>query len=211
MTEDQNMIYQSALNFANEFMIPYANEWDQKCQSPISVYKEAGKLGFASIYTGTEYGGSGMDRVSSTLVMEALGTACVSTSSYVSILNMNCWILDTFASEKLKAEWLPQLTTVEKFSSYCLTEPGSGSDAAGMKTFAKKEGGDYVINGSKCFITNGGASDVYVVICKTGENERSAILVPADAKGVSFGKPEVKMGWHASPTAMIMFDNVRVP
>lgn len=152
-----------------------------------------------------------MDRVCASLVMEALGTACVSTSSYMSILNLNCWVLDTYASEELKKNWLPALTSIELLSSYCLTEPGSGSDSAGMKTFAKKDGGDYVINGSKCFITNGGSSDVYVVILKTGENERSAILVPRDAKGLSFGKPENKMGWRASPTQAIMFDNVRVP
>ncbi|EAS01437.1 acyl-CoA dehydrogenase (macronuclear) [Tetrahymena thermophila SB210] len=211
LTEDQVLVQQAALNFTKEHLLPFASEWDQKSQSPIEVYKEAGKLGFACIYSSPDHGGSGMDRVSASLVFEALATACVSTSSYLSILNMNHWIIDTYGNEKQKAEWLPQLSTVEKFSSYCLTEPGSGSDAANMKTFAKKDGGDYVINGSKCFISNAGFSDLYVVMCKTGENERSCILVPSDAKGLSFGKPEVKMGWHASPTASITFDNVRVP
>lgn len=209
--EEHVAIQRLALDFTKENMLPFAKEWDLKSYNPIEVYKKAAALGLTAIYARTDYGGSGMDRLAASLVMEALGSACVSTSSYLSIINLNCWIIDHWGSDEIRKEWLPAFASTDLFSSYCLTEPGSGSDSAAMKTFAKKDGGDYVINGSKCFITNGGASDAYVVILKTGENERSCIIVPKDAKGVSFGIPETKMGWKASPTAAVIFDNVRVP
>jgi len=173
--------------------------------------KQAAQLGFAAIYCSPDFGGSGLNRLAASLVFEALATACVPTSAYLSIHNMNCWLIDTFGNKDQKEKWLTEMTGMNMFSSYCLTEPNSGSDAGSMKTSAKKAGGDYVINGSKCFISGGGISDVYLLMCLTNDKEKSCVIVPKDAKGLSFGKQELKMGWKSSPTTVVTFDNVRVP
>lgn len=145
------------------------------------------------------------------MIFEALSYGCISNAAFLSIENMCAWMVATFGSEEQKTTLLPQLMTLEKFSSYCLTEPNSGSDAKAMKTFAKKDGSDWVINGSKCFISGGSVSDIYLVMCKTGDKEVSCILVEKGTKGLSFGKFEEKMGWRSSPTTTVTLDNVRVP
>lgn len=152
-----------------------------------------------------------MSRLDASLIFEALATGDVATSAFLSIHNMCCWMIDSFGSQALKEEYLPTAFTMDKICSYCLTEPGSGSDAAGMLTFAKEEGDSYVLNGSKIFISGGSVSDLYVVMCKTGEKEVSAILVEKDTPGLSFGKKELKMGWKNQPTTMVMFEDCKVP
>ncbi|KRX04947.1 Acyl-CoA dehydrogenase/oxidase, N-terminal and middle domain [Pseudocohnilembus persalinus] len=200
-----------ALNFAKEKLLPYAEEWDQKSEFPKETIKEAADLGFGAIYTSADYGGCDLGRLAASVIFEALSTADVATAAYLSIHNMNCYILDNFGNEEQKNKLLTEMAPLNLFSSYCLTEPGTGSDSKNMKTFAKEDGGDFVINGQKCFISGGGVSDLYFVMLMTGENEVSTIVVPKDAKGISFGAKEKKMGWKASPTTQVMFDDCRVP
>jgi alkylation response protein AidB-like acyl-CoA dehydrogenase len=172
------------------------------------------ELGFAGVYVREDVGGSGLSRLDAALIFEQLSMGCVATSSFVTIHNMCSWMIDRFASEELRRAYLPKLMRMEMIASYCLTEPGSGSDAASMSTKAVRDGGDYVLNGSKAFISGGGFSDLYVVMARTGEAGAggvSAFLVEAGTPGLSFGKKEEKMGWKAQPTAMVMFDGVRVP
>ena len=212
LTEDQKTIQESAYLFAkNEFM-PFAREWDEKKIFPKDVYRKAAEMGFSSIYTSENYGGAGLGRLEASLIFEGLATGCVGSSAYLSIHNMCCWMIDSFGTEEQKIKWLPRMSSMELFSSYCLTEPNSGSDAFAMRTTAKLEGENYVINGTKAFIS--GDSDIFLVMCKTNENEVTCIAVEREhstGKGLSFGKNEHKMGWNVQPTQMVIFEDLKVP
>ncbi len=214
LTAEQNLIRQTAADFAAEKLRPYAAEWDEKKHFPVDVIREAASLGFAGLYVNEDVGGSALSRFDAVLVFEQLSQGCVSTAAYISIHNMCSWMIDRFASDEMRKELLPQLTSMELLSSYCLTEPGSGSDAAGLKTRAVKEGDDYILNGSKQFISGAGVSDVYVVMARTGQDGPkgvSTFIVRKDDKGVSFGANEKKMGWNSQPTRQVIFDEVRIP
>jgi alkylation response protein AidB-like acyl-CoA dehydrogenase len=202
---------QAALSFANAEMKPHANHWDEHHIFPKETFKAAGQLGFGGLFAKSDHGGSELSRLSGSVVLEALATGCLTSSAYISIHNMVGSIIDKYGDEAQRAKWMPQINSFEWCSSYCLTEPGSGSDAGAMKTSAKEDGGDFVLNGSKMFISGGDASNLYLVFCKTGEKETSAIVVEQGTPGLSFGKRERKMGWNAQPTTLVTFDNVRVP
>ena len=214
LTPEQILIRQTAADFAAERLRPFAGEWDEKKHFPVDVIREAAGLGFAGLYVNEDVGGSALSRFDAVLVFEQLSQGCVSTAAYISIHNMCSWMIDRFGSEEMRKEWLPQLTTMELLSSYCLTEPGSGSDAAGLKTRAVKDGGDYVLNGAKQFISGAGVSDVYIVMARTGQDGSKGIstfIVRKDDKGVSFGANEKKMGWNSQPTRQVIFEDVRIP
>ena len=215
LSEDQTAIQDMARTFAADRLAPNAAEWDEKAHFPKDIYREAATLGLAAMYTGEQHGGSGLGRMEAALVFEALAEGCVSTSAFLSIHNMVSWMVDSFGSDETRAEYLPQLCSMEQFASYCLTEPGSGSDAASLKTSAQTHGNaDYKLNGGKAFISGGGTSDVYLVMARTsddGPKGVSAFLVPKDAKGISFGKTEQKMGWNSQPTAQVMLDDCVIP
>lgn len=214
LTEDQHAIQDMARRFTADAITPHAAEWDAQHHFPRETIKEAAELGFAAIYVSEASGGIGLGRLESALIMEALAYGCPTTSAFISIHNMAAWMIDTFAGDDLKARYLPDLVTMERMASYCLTEPGSGSDAAALRTVARRDGGDYVVNGTKQFISGGGVNDVYVVMVRTGEDGPkgiSCLVVDRDTPGVSFGAPERKLGWNASPTAQVIFDNARVP
>lgn len=208
---DEVALQEAALSFADSEMKPYADEWDEHHIFPKETFKAAGKLGFGGLFANSDHGGSELSRLSGSVILEALATGCVTSSVYVSIHNMVGSTIDKYAGEAQRAMWMPQLNSFEWCSSYCLTEPGSGSDAGAMKTTAKEDGGDLVLNGSKMFISGGDASDLYLVFCKTGEKEISAVVVEQGTPGLGFGKRERKMGWNAQPTTLVTFDNVRVP
>ena len=213
-TEDQIAIRETAEKFTADRITPFAAEWDEKSHYPVDVWKAAGELGFGAIYVSEDSGGIGLGRVEAALIMEAMAYGCPSTSSFISIHNMVAWMIDQFGGQDLKDRFLPDLVTMEKIGSYCLTEPGSGSDAAALKTSARRDGDDYVLNGTKQFISGGGYNDVYVVMARTGDDGPkgiSALVVEKDMEGLSFGAPEKKLGWNSSPTAQVIFDNVRVP
>ncbi|PEQ11503.1 acyl-CoA dehydrogenase [Novosphingobium sp. PC22D] len=214
LTEDQLAIQDTARKFTEDRITPFAAEWDEKHHYPVDVWKAAGELGFGAIYVSEESGGIGLGRLEAALIMEAMSYGCPATSAYVSIHNMAAWMIDSFASQDIKDRYLPELVTMEKIASYCLTEPGSGSDAAALKTSAKRDGDAYVLNGTKQFISGGGVNDVYVVMARTGEHKTKGIscfVVDKDTPGVSFGAPEKKLGWNASPTAQVIFEDARVP
>jgi acyl-CoA dehydrogenase len=214
LTDDQLAIQDMARKFTADRITPFAAQWDEEHHYPVDVWKAAGELGFGAIYVKEENGGIGLGRLDAALIMEAMSYGCPATSAYISIHNMVAWMIDSFAGEELQGRYLPQLVTMEKIASYCLTEPGSGSDAAALKTTAKLDGDHYVVNGTKQFISGGGYNDVYVVMVRTGgEGAKgvSALVIDKDMPGVSFGAPEKKLGWNASPTAQVIFDNVRVP
>ncbi|MDE2404032.1 MAG: acyl-CoA dehydrogenase family protein [Sphingomonadales bacterium] len=214
LTEDQLAIQDMARKFTADRITPFAAKWDEEHHYPVDVWKAAGELGFGAIYVSEEMGGIGLGRLEAALIMEAMSYGCPATSAYVSIHNMAAWMIDTFGGEDLKKHYLPQLVGMDRIASYCLTEPGSGSDAAALRTTAARDGDHYVLNGTKQFISGGGYNDVYVVMCRTGaEGPKgiSAVIVEKDMPGLSFGPPEKKLGWNASPTAQVMFDNVRVP
>ncbi|WP_232494156.1 acyl-CoA dehydrogenase family protein [Novosphingobium kaempferiae] len=214
LTEDQLAIQETARKFTADRITPFAAEWDEKHHYPVDVWKAAGELGFGAIYVSEENGGIGLSRLDAALIMEAMSYGCPATSAYVSIHNMGAWMIDAFGDQQLKDRYLPELVTMEKIASYCLTEPGSGSDAAALKTTARLDGDAYVLNGTKQFISGGGVNDVYLVMARTGEHKSrgiSCFVVDKDTPGVSFGAPEKKLGWNASPTAQVIFDNARVP
>lgn len=214
LTEDQLAIQDMARKFTADAITPHAAEWDEKAHFPRDVIKQAAELGFASIYVSEESGGIGLGRLEAALIMEAMAYGCPATSAFISIHNMASWMIDTFGSAEVKAKYLPDLISMEKMASYCLTEPGSGSDAAALKTSAKLEGDHYVVNGGKQFISGAGVNDVYVTMVRTGDNGPKGItclVIDKDMPGVSFGAKEKKLGWNASPTAQVMFDNVKVP
>lgn len=214
LTEDQLAIQETARKFTADRITPFAAEWDEKHHYPVDVWKAAGELGFGAIYVSEENGGIGLSRLDAALIMEAMSYGCPATSAYVSIHNMGAWMIDAFGDQQLKDRYLPELVTMEKIASYCLTEPGSGSDAAALKATARLDGDAYVLNGTKQFISGGGVNDVYLVMARTGEHKSrgiSCFVVDKDTPGVSFGAPEKKLGWNASPTAQVIFDNARVP
>jgi len=214
LSEDQRAIQETARKFTEERITPFAAEWDETRHYPVDVWKAAGELGFGAIYVSEHSGGIGLGRLEAALIMEAMSYGCPATSAYVSIHNMAAWMIDTFGRQELKDRYLPDLVTMEKIASYCLTEPGSGSDAAALKTTARLDGDHYVLNGTKQFISGGGYNDVYVVMVRTGEHKTkgiSCLVVDKDTPGVSFGAPERKLGWNASPTAQMIFEDARVP
>jgi len=214
LTDDQLAIQEVAQKFTADRITPFAAEWDEKHHYPVDVWKAAGELGFGAIYVSEASGGIGLGRLEAALIMEAMAYGCPATSAYVSIHNMVAWMIDSFADDALKAKYLPELVTMEKIASYCLTEPGRGSDAAALKTTARLDGDHYVLNGTKQFISGAGYNDVYVVMVRTGGDGAkgvSAVVVEKDMPGVSFGAPEKKLGWNSSPTAQVIFDNVKVP
>ncbi|CAM3134992.1 acyl-CoA dehydrogenase family protein [Asticcacaulis taihuensis] len=210
LDDDQLMVQEAAQRFAYDRLRPNAGEWDAYKHFPVDVMREAAVLGFAAIYTQEEHGGSGMSRLDAVLIFEQLSRGCIATAAFLSIHNMCTWMIDSFGSTDLRSRFVPKLTGMELIASYCLTEPGSGSDAAAMKTRAEAEGETYVLAGSKQFISGAGTSDIYVVMAKTGETI-SAFVVPKETPGLSFGANEKKMGWNAQPTRQVMFDNVRIP
>jgi alkylation response protein AidB-like acyl-CoA dehydrogenase len=213
LTEDQELIVETARSFAQEKLRPNAARWEDEGLDR-SVLQELAGLGFAGIYVGEEHGGSGLSRLDAALIFEELSRGCISTAAFLSIHNMCSWMIDSFASAEQRAHWLPKLTTMQTIASYCLTEPGSGSDAAALRTSAKPDGSaHYVVNGSKAFISGAGFSDLYVLMCRTGDDGPkgvSTLLVENGAKGLSFGKAEDKMGWRAQPTAIVNFEDCRV-
>jgi hypothetical protein len=214
LTEEQAAIQEMARNFAAEELAPFAAEWDEKKHFPVDVIRKSAALGLAGIYTREDVGGSGLGRLDAALIFEALSAGCTSTAAYISIHNMCSWMIDRFASEELRRKYCPRLTTMELLSSYCLTEPGSGSDAAALKTRAVRDGDSYVLNGSKAFISGAGVTDLYVVMVRTGaEGPKgiSTVLVEKGTKGLSFGANERKMGWNAQPTAIVTFEDCRIP
>lgn len=214
LTEQHRAIRDSAEGFARDRMAPHAATWDADHVFPEDTLRAAATLGFAGIYCREQHGGSALGRLDATLVFEALSTACVSTAAYLSIHNMACWMIDRFGSDGLRARLLPDLLTMTQFASYCLTEPGAGSDAAGLQTRAVRDGDHYVLTGSKAFISGGGRSDIYVTMVRTGTagpKGITCIAVPADSPGLSVGRQERKLGWHSQPTAMVMFEDCRVP
>ncbi|QQP88996.1 isobutyryl-CoA dehydrogenase [Skermanella sp. TT6] len=214
LTEDQRAFQETARGFADEHMAPHAAEWDEHQVFPTETLRRAAELGFAGIYCREEFGGSGLSRLDAAVIFEELAAGCVSTSAYISIHNMASWMIDSFGDESQRARWLPKLTSMEHFASYCLTEPGAGSDAGSLKTRAERDGDHYVLNGTKAFISGGGVSDVYVAMVRTGEpgpKGISCIVVEKGTPGLSFGKKEKKLGWNSQPTAAVIFEDCRVP
>ena len=214
LSEDQQAFRDMARKFASEEMAPQAAAWDEGEIFPAEVLRKAAELGFAGIYIGEDVGGSGLSRLDAAIIFEELSAACPSTAAYISIHNMACWMIDRFGSDAQRQAWLPKLMTMEQFASYCLTEPGHGSDAGHLRTKAERDGDHYVLNGQKAFISGGGESDVYVVMCRTGEdgpNGISSLVVPKGTPGVSFGKKEAKLGWNSQPTRSVIFEDARVP
>ena len=213
-SDEQRAIQEAARAFSGAELAPHAARWDEEKHFPVDVLRQAAALGLAAIYVREDVGGSGLGRVEAALVFEALARGCVSTAAFLSIHNMCGWMIDRFGSEQLRQTWLPRLAGMQTIASYCLTEPGSGSDAASLTTSARRDGGDYVLNGAKAFISGGGVSDLYLVMCRTGaEGPKgiSTILVEKGTPGLSFGAQERKLGWNSQPTAMVQFDDCRVP
>ncbi|MEM6464430.1 MAG: acyl-CoA dehydrogenase family protein [Pseudomonadota bacterium] len=214
LTDDQRAIQETVSAFAADRVAPNALEWDHKRYFPRDVVQETAPLGLGGIYVRQDVGGSELGRLDAVVIFEALAKACPAFSSFVSIHNMAAWMIDEFGSDDLRQRFLPGLTSMEQIASYCLTEPGSGSDAVALKTKAVRDGDHYVVNGSKQFISGAGSNDIYVTMVRTGEEGSSgvsALVVPKETPGLSFGAPEVKMGWHMQPTAQVNFDNCRVP
>ena len=214
LTEDQRAIQEMARKFTADEITPHAAEWDEHHIFPRATIRAAAELGFGSIYVSEESGGIGLGRLEAALIMEAMAYGCPSTSAFISIHNMASWMVDRFGSDEVKAKYLPSMITMERIGSYCLTEPGSGSDAAALKTRAVRDGDHYVVSGSKAFISGGGENELYVTMVRTGEEGPkgiSCLVIEKDMTGVSFGAPEKKLGWHSQPTAQVNFDEVRVP
>jgi alkylation response protein AidB-like acyl-CoA dehydrogenase len=214
LTEEQAAIQETALAFAKERIAPHAAEWDETGHFPVDVIRATAPLGMAAIYVPAEQGGSGLGRLDGALIMEALAYGCPAIAGYISIHNMVAWMLARYGSPKQVAAWMPRLASMEWLSSYCLTEPGAGSDAAALKTTARRAGDHYVLNGSKQFISGAGAADLYFVFARTGDEGAggiSAFVVMKDTPGFSFGANERKMGWNAQPTRQLIFEDCKVP
>ncbi|WDE07486.1 acyl-CoA dehydrogenase family protein [Thalassomonas viridans] len=214
LTEDQQMFADTAKQFADAEFAPHAAKWDQEHIFPKDVIAKAGELGFCGLYSPEEAGGLALSRLDSSIIFEQLAMGCTATTAMMTIHNMATWMIATWAKESVKESWCPSLVTGEKLASYCLTEPGAGSDAASLRTSAKRESEHYVVNGSKVFISGAGDTDVLVVMVRTGKEGPkgiSALAIPADLEGIVYGKPEEKLGWNAQPTRQITFDNVKVP
>jgi len=214
LSDDQRAFQDVARDFAANEMASHAAEWDERHVFPVEALRKAAALGFAGIYVAEDVGGAGLCRLDAAVIFEELAAACPSTAAYLSIHNMAAWMIDRFGNDAQRRHWLPDLTRMETFASYCLTEPDSGSDAASLKTRAERDGGHYVLNGSKAFISGGGRSDVYVVMVRTGAagpRGITAVVVEGGTPGLSFGKQEQKLGWHSQPTAMVIFEGCRIP
>ena len=214
LTEDQRAIQEMAQRFTADAITPNAAKWDEDHHFPRDVVKAAAGLGFAAIYVSEEFGGIGLGRLEAALIMEAMAYGCPSTSAFISIHNMASWMIDRFGAAEVKAKYLPSLVTCDRIASYCLTEPGAGSDAASLKTKAVRDGDHYIVSGSKAFISGGGENDLYVTMVRTGEDGPKGIscfAIEKDMPGVSFGAQEKKLGWRSQPTAQVNFDGVRVP
>ena len=214
LSEEQEAFRDAARDFAREVMMPRAREWDEHSIFPVEQLRAAASLGFGGIYVKEDVGGSALTRLDAAIIFEELAQGCTSTAAYISIHNMAAWMIDTFGDVDVRHRFLPKLTTMEHFASYCLTEPGAGSDAASLRTTAKREGGFYALNGEKAFISGGGASDIYVCMVRTGEpgpRGISCIVVEKDTPGLSFGAQEQKLGWKSQPTAAVIFNDCRVP
>jgi alkylation response protein AidB-like acyl-CoA dehydrogenase len=214
LDEDQLAIRDMARAFADEVFAPNALAWDEAKHFPIAEMRKAAGLGMGGMLVGEEFGGSALSRLAATLIFEALATGCPTVAAYMSIHNMVAWMIDAFGSDAQRQKWLPRLCTMELLGSYCLTEPGAGSDAAALATRAVRDGDDYVLNGQKQFISGAGSSDLYVVMARTGgpgPSGISALLVPGGVRGISFGASERKMGWNAQPTRAVVLENVRIP
>jgi alkylation response protein AidB-like acyl-CoA dehydrogenase len=214
LTEDQRAFQATARQFAREQMAPNARAWDEGEIFPVAELRQAAALGFGGIYVKDDVGGSGLSRLDATVIFEELAQGCTSTAAYISIHNMAAWMIDAFGGKVQREKFLPKLCTMEHFASYCLTEPDAGSDAASLKTRAERTGSYYVLNGSKAFISGGGVSDIYVCMVRTGgagPKGISCIVVEKGTPGLSFGAQEKKLGWKSQPTAMVLFENCRVP
>src|SRR6185437_12993500 len=214
LSEDERALEDAARDFAAAELAPHSARWDEEAHFPVDVLKKAAGLGFAGLYVKEDVGGSGLTRLDAAIVFEALSGGDVSTAAFLSIHNMASWMIDRFGDEPLRQRYLPRLTRMDLIASYCLTEPGSGSDAASLKISARRDGDDYVLSGTKAFISGAGTSDLYVVMARTGGDGAggiSAIVVEKDTPGLTFGAQEKKLGWKSQPTAMVHFDNVRVP
>ena len=214
LTDEQSAMREMALEFARTKLAPFAGEWDAKKTLPLETLKEAAALGMGGVTARDEFGGSGLDRLDSTLIFEALATGCPSVAAFLSIHNMAVWMIDAFGSRAFREEVVPGLASMESIASYCLTEPDSGSDAAALRTRAVRDGDVYVVNGVKQFISGAGISNWYVTMVRTGESGPAgitALAIPSSATGLSFGENERKMGWNAQPTRQVVFENCRVP
>ncbi len=214
LTEEQRAFQATARQFARDEMMPHVRDWDEQEIFPVEALRAAAALGFAAIYVRDEVGGSGLTRLDAALIFEELAQGCTSTAAYLSIHNMVAWMIDCFGGEPQRQRFLPKLCTMEHFGSYCLTEPGAGSDAASLTTKARRDGEHYVLDGAKAFISGGGRSDLYLVMARTGKNGPrgiSCIAVEKGTPGLSFGAQEKKLGWKTQPTAMVLFENCRVP
>ncbi len=214
LNDDQTAIYDAARTFAAAEFAPHSARWDREHHFPVDVMRRAAELGFAGIYVREDVGGSALGRLDAALIFEALSYGDIAVSAFLSIHNMASWMIDRYGSQELRQRLLPQMTTMALIGSYCLTEPGSGSDAAALTTTARRDGDHYVLNGSKAFISGAGVSDLYVVMVRTGEagpKGISTLVVEKGTPGLSFGAPEHKMGWNAQPTALVNFDDCHVP
>ncbi|EGQ7946094.1 acyl-CoA dehydrogenase [Vibrio parahaemolyticus] len=214
LNEDQLAFAEVAKQFADQMLAPHAAEWDENHHFPKDVLRQAGELGFLSIYTPPEHGGLGLSRLDAAIIFEHLAMGCTATTAFMTIHNMATWMITSFAKAEVAQQFSADLISGEKLASYCLTEPNAGSDAASLTTSAVREGDEFVLNGAKVFISGAGDTDVLVVMarsCGEGAGGVSAFVVPADCEGISYGKKEAKMGWNCQPTRMITFENVRIP
>jgi alkylation response protein AidB-like acyl-CoA dehydrogenase len=214
LTEEQQAFQATARDFAAAEMMPHARAWDEGEVFPVDALRKAAALGFGAIYVRDDVGGSALTRLDAAIIFEELAQGCVSTAAYISIHNMAAWMIDRYGEEGQRRRFLPKLCTMEHFASYCLTEPDAGSDAASLATRARRDGTQYVLDGSKAFTSGGGVSDIYVVMVRTGgpgPKGISCLVVEKGTPGLSFGAPEKKLGWKTQPTAMVVFENCRVP
>jgi len=214
LSAEQRAFQETARQFAQDRLAPHAAAWDETCHFPVETLRAAAELGFGGLYVGEAHGGTGLSRLDAAIVFEELAAGCTSTAAYISIHNMVAWMIDAFGDDAQRARWLPGLASMRLLSSYCLTEPGAGSDAASLGTRAVRDGDHYVVNGSKAFISGAGASDLYACMVRTGGEGPagiSCLVVERDAPGLGFGKQEKKLGWHSQPTAMVNFEACRVP
>src|SRR4051794_18036341 len=214
LSEEQQAFRETARDFARREMMPFAGEWDENETFPAATLRKSAALGFGGLYVGEDVGGSALANLDAVVIYEELAQGCTSTTAYISIHNMAAWMIDRFGSDAQRRRFLPRLCTMEHFASYCLTEPGAGSDAASLATRAVRDGDHYVLNGSKAFISGAGTSDLYVCMVRTGASGAkgiSCLVVEKDTPGLSFGAQEKKLGWRSQPTAMVNFDKCRVP
>ncbi|MEE9300588.1 MAG: acyl-CoA dehydrogenase family protein [Alphaproteobacteria bacterium] len=214
LSEEQRAFQETAREFAANELAPFAAQWDEDCVFPVDCLAKAGEVGFGGIYVRDDVGGAGLGRLDAALIFEELARGCSSTAAYISIHNMAAWMIDAFGGDALRQRLLPGLARLTCRASYCLTEPGAGSDAAALKTRARRDGDEYVVNGVKAFISGGGRADVYVTMVRTADDGARGItclVVEKESPGLSFGKQEKKLGWHSQPTTMVIFEDCRVP